>query len=204
MYAAGGPPIIVFLVYANIHKDTTRATIAFCNAVLNTCRFGFYYYLQTPSSTLSDHLFANYATVMLILNISSVLGLVTGNAMANYINQSLFMLIILTILFSGSILLATFHCNSVITTFVSVAGAAVYVSIMILRSLYPAAGVPDTKRSTGQMVMKYNRIPLEDEENGTTTGATDASEESPAFVELTVLDLSPTDQGLRIEQGDSE
>lgn len=154
----------MFLAYANIQKDSSRSTIGMCNAVMNTCRVAYY---TLSHRTQSDSSLPFHAlTLGVVLNVSSLFGLALGNCLSRYVDQAKFMLIILTILFAGSILLATVACSEEVTTAVSTIAGIVFVCIMVARCL--SSGGPNTLLSNRDGV-KYDALAVVDEEEDVET-----------------------------------
>lgn len=130
---------------------------------MNSCRV--LYYLFTNSTQTQTSLPFGLLTLGVVLNVSSLVGLALGNFLSVYVDQSKFMLIILSILFAGSVLLATVACDKQLTTIVSMLALVVFVCIMIARNLAGSGNV--NKESAEVDGVTYNALSHIDKEGDT-------------------------------------
>lgn len=125
MFATSGPPVMLFVSYVNLDKNETRATIAVTSCLENIARLVFILFWQTDYDVHS----VSFLYLALLLIVSSGLALGIGNAVAKYVNQTIFRYIMLLLLTLGSVMLLTTGLD----TFISI---SVFVLCMFLFATY--------------------------------------------------------------------
>jgi predicted secreted protein len=135
MYAAGGPPIVVFFSFSGLSKDVTRSTVAFSSGVLNMSRVLFLVirYLQGDEDVQKQLEECNLFDSMFI-TLSASFGLIIGNALSGYINQTLFMYIVLSLLVSGAVMLGAAGSSAAVSFYINVISIGGIVAAIVLTS----------------------------------------------------------------------
>lgn len=166
LFAASGPPLMLLVAHINLPKDECRASIFALNLIQNITRVVIILFFQSTVDVYSSH----FATVAVVLTLSSIVGMSSGNIISAHINQAVFRRCMLALLSVGSLLLLS-HETSTFMTVSLLIGYIIVVIVVALaaRALYEPPShiinldstsldieLPSTSSSNSSM---YARVP---------------------------------------------